>query len=422
MLNVVKSRLISGKKLLLVLILYYSFLFANCFAQTYEWVDISANLPGDTLIVSLSDVSFINDNEGWFSTFHPFPGIGRILHTTDGGATFDVQTTQLYTNAIYMLNANEGYSGGWSGFVYRTTDGGLNWAFHGTIGATLSDISFPPSGGTAYACGDNGAISSITSSAVTPMNSGVPDDLSSISFPVNSTEGWVCGGSIIRHYTGGAWVGDQFKPSGGYNAIYMVDTLNGWAVGDNGIIIHTTDGHIWTAQTNPSSNSLFDVFFLNTQEGWAVGVNGTILHTTNGGTNWLVEGAGLTGNFLTGVHFTSSTNGYVSGNDKTLLKYTQSIGITPIPGTLPEDYALMQNYPNPFNPTTTIKFTISNIRLTILKVYNVLGNEVAVLVNEKLSAGSYEVEFNAGNIPSGVYFYQLQAGDYAETRKMVLIR
>ena len=72
-----------------------------------------------------------------------------------------------------MLDENEGYAGGASGFIYRTTDGGTNWNFHGTIGATLTDISFPPSGETGYACGLNGAISSITSTAVTPMNSGV---------------------------------------------------------------------------------------------------------------------------------------------------------------------------------------------------------------------------------------------------------
>ncbi len=95
----------------------------------------------------------------------------------------------------------------------------------------------------------------------------------------------------------------------------MVDTLNGWAVGDSGVIINTTDGQNWTTQTNPDSNSLFDVFFLNANEGWAVGVLGIILHTTDGGTTWLVEAAGMTTNFLRGVHFTSPTNGYVSGNN-----------------------------------------------------------------------------------------------------------
>ena len=89
---------------------------------------------------------------------------------------------------------------------------------------------------------------------------------------------------------------------------------------------------------------------------------------------------------------------------------------------LPGDFKLYQNYPNPFNPTTTIRFTISDLRFTILKVYDLLGKEVAILVNRELSAGKYDVEFNGGNQPSGVLFYQLIAGNYTETKKMILLR
>ena len=401
---------------IILVIFIFSLISIKTNAQQYGWYVIDpVSIPGTP---DFSDVFFTDDNTGWITS----GSINNIFKTVDGGETFEVQTTQLTTSAIHMLNENEGYSGGASGFVYRTTNGGTNWNFHGTIGATLTDISFPPSGGTGYACGFNGAISSITSTIVTPMNSGVNGNLSSIIFPINSSEGWVCGGSIIRHFIAGAWTGDQDYPSGGYNAIYMVDALYGWAVGDNGIIIHTTDGQNWFAQTNPDNNSLFDVFFLNENEGWAVGAQGIVIHTTNGGTTWAVVGAGLTSNFLTGVHFTSSTNGYVSGNNKTLLKYTQSIGITPIPGTLPEDYALMQNYPNPFNPTTNIRLEVKKSERIVLKVYDLLGKEIATLVNQKLNPGSYELTFDAGNIPSGVYFYRLEAGDYMETRKMLLIK
>jgi len=88
-----------------------------------------------------------------------------------------------------------------------------------------------------------------------------------------------------------------------------------------------------------------------------------------------------------------------------------------------------QNYPNPFNPSTTIKYSIPSIisneerNLNVaLKVYDVLGNEVVTLVNENQSAGSYEVDFNASLLTSGVYFYKLQAGSFVETKKMVLLR
>lgn len=263
-----------------------------------------------------SDVFFINDNGGWVTS----SCVAEIYHTTDGGETFEVQTTEYHCNAIHMLNANEGYAGGASGRVYRTIDGGENWIAIGSMGTTLADISFPSTGNTGYCCGINGNIWSIDSNGVTKMTSGVPDSLDAISFPINSDEGWVCGGSIIRHYTNGAWVGDQFRPSGGYNAIYFVDSQNGWAVGDNGIIIHTEDGQNWVTQQTNSAYILTDVFFMNTQEGWAVGTGGGIFHTTNGGTNWNIEG-GLTTAFLRGVHFTSPTNGYICGNEGTLLKY-----------------------------------------------------------------------------------------------------
>ena len=90
--------------------------------------------------------------------------------------------------------------------------------------------------------------------------------------------------------------------------------------------------------------------------------------------------------------------------------------------TLPVQFKLRQNYPNPFNPTTKIKYTIPNTGIFTLKVYDVLGKEIATLVNEEKLAGNYEVEFNAANLTSGIYFYQLKAGSFVETKKMVLIK
>ena len=86
----------------------------------------------------------------------------------------------------------------------------------------------------------------------------------------------------------------------------------------------------------------------------------------------------------------------------------------------------MQNYPNPFNPSTSIQYTIGDRQFVTLKVYDLLGREVATLVNEEKSAGSYRVEFKSmvGNhqLANGVYFYRLQAGNFVETRKMTLIK
>jgi hypothetical protein len=87
-----------------------------------------------------------------------------------------------------------------------------------------------------------------------------------------------------------------------------------------------------------------------------------------------------------------------------------------------EDFRLEQNFPNPFNPTTTIKYQISDVGFVTLKVYDVLGNEVALLVNEKKEVGSYEANFDASNLSSGVYIYQLNVNDFINTKKMVLMK
>jgi hypothetical protein len=95
--------------------------------------------------------------------------------------------------------------------------------------------------------------------------------------------------------------------------------------------------------------------------------------------------------------------------------------------TAPVEFALEQNYPNPFNPSTTINYSIPEAGNVELKVYDILGNEVATLVNEEKQPGTYEVEFNSHsgevrNLTSGVYIYSLRAGSFAQTKKMMLLK
>ncbi len=92
-------------------------------------------------------------------------------------------------------------------------------------------------------------------------------------------------------------------------------------------------------------------------------------------------------------------------------------------------FDMLQNYPNPFNPSTKIKYSIPSVISNeerslnvLLRVYDILGNEVATLVNEEKPAGNYEIEFNASKLSSGVYFYQIKAGDFIKTKKMILLR
>lgn len=103
---------------------------------------------------------------------------------------------------------------------------------------------------------------------------------------------------------------------------------------------------------------------------------------------------------------------------------TPSILSTGVENTssLPTNFSLEQNYPNPFNPSTTINFNVakaSNVKLT---VYNVLGQKVATLVDERMNAGTYNVKFDARKLASGIYFYRLEAGAFTSNKKMMLIK
>jgi len=97
------------------------------------------------------------------------------------------------------------------------------------------------------------------------------------------------------------------------------------------------------------------------------------------------------------------------------------VGISDLPNT-PITFTLNNAYPNPFNPSTKITYSIPELSFVTLKVYDVLGNEVANLVNEEKPAGSYEINFNASNLSSGIYFYRLQANDFTQIKKMILLK
>lgn len=88
----------------------------------------------------------------------------------------------------------------------------------------------------------------------------------------------------------------------------------------------------------------------------------------------------------------------------------------------PTAYKLFDNYPNPFNPSTTLKYTLPEASFTSIKIYDALGMGVSSLVNETKSAGTYEVEFNAAGLSSGIYYYTIQAGSFIETKKMILMK
>ena len=106
----------------------------------------------------------------------------------------------------------------------------------------------------------------------------------------------------------------------------------------------------------------------------------------------------------------------------TLRMYDIILNVELLSNIPPADYRLMQNFPNPFNPETAIRFDIPERTFITIKLYDVLGNEIETLVNEEKQSGSYEVTWNAVNLPSGVYFYQLKTGKFIQTKKMILMK
>ena len=121
-----------------------------------------------------------------------------------------------------------------------------------------------------------------------------------------------------------------------------------------------------------------------------------------------------------GVVYLSWTSPVIRGAFFDRSDFTSAVGNDP--NVTPQDFRLLQNYPNPFNPATIIKFNIPEVSNVSLKIYDVLGNEVSNIVDGQLEAGQYEYNFNAQNLSSGVYFYRLEAGNFVQTRKMILMK
>ncbi|MCX6159771.1 MAG: SBBP repeat-containing protein [Ignavibacteriae bacterium] len=153
----------------------------------------------------------------------------------------------------------------------------------------------------------------------------------------------------------------------------------------------------------------------------------TIKYDYFGTQKWLMR---FTGNLSEGcggysLALNSSGNVYVAGFQNmtcAAIKYSQQVGIENISSEIPGSYSLSQNYPNPFNPVTNIRFSVAKPGDVKISVYDMTGREAAVLVNENLNAGTYSVDWNAGGYTSGVYFYRMQAGNYSETKRMILIK
>jgi Secretion system C-terminal sorting domain len=140
-----------------------------------------------------------------------------------------------------------------------------------------------------------------------------------------------------------------------------------------------------------------------------------ISKTISANSNWQLDNLGV-------IIFVQNTQSkeifqseYIAYNDLSITDIREI-------SSIPEKFNLSQNYPNPFNPSTLISFQLSENNFTELKVYDILGNETATLISKKLSSGAYEVDFNATEFSSGIYFYVLKSGQKIKTKKMILLK
>ena len=394
---------------------------------------------------ALFTVFFVNTNTGYVGG-----GDGSILKTIDGGAIwFPLNTgTNQIIEEIYFMNDNTGFAAGRIGTLLKTTNSGITWNFKNTGSNNwLYSIKFVNSntgycvGGTIYSPYDHIVLKT-----------------------TNGGDNW-----FIKKSGIGFWL-ESFWLSGVNNII---------AVGSNGTIIKTDDGgNNWVTQTSGASSTLTKVFFTDFNTGYITGFNSTILKTTNGGMSPLIpilisppngsDSTSLTPtllwNNISGVNnykvqvstisnfsvitdsATVSSNQYTISAGKLLNAITYfwrvnatdssgtgpwsevwsfstiPVGIKKISTSIPEEYNLFQNYPNPFNPSTHIKFDIPSSSYVKIIIYDNIGKEVTKLVDRKLSAGSYEVNWDGSSYPSGVYFYKLISDEFVDTKKMLLLK
>ena len=204
----------------------------------------------------------------------------------------------------------------------------------------------------------------------------------------------------------------------------MVSATEGWAVGDNGIVIKTVDGGAtWVTQTWPDLvTELNDVYFSTSEFGWIAGNDGDCHYTDDGGTTWYDISASFLGtDDINAIYLQGALGILWAGADYMWLLSDDNPAVTDADSPqLP--YTLHQNYPNPFNPATTIRFSIGKQGYVSLNIYDVTGRMVAKVLNKEMDEGEHTVRFQADGLSSGVYFYRLKTDEETLTKKMILLR
>jgi len=287
-------------------------------------------------------------------------------------------------NCIYFYDNNYGIAVGKDSKIIKTINGGTNWSF-GTLSANTELMTV---------------------------------------YLVNSLEGFAS--SLLNTYrtTDGGINWEQYFALGGFD-MQFTDSITGYNAGGNGRVSKTTNrGLSWIVQNINVSGVVNSIYFINSNNGFAVTESGNISKTTNGGNTWVGQNS-ISVNSMNNVYFTGSNNGFIAGNFGTILKTTNGglVFISTHNNTIPENFSLSQNYPNPFNSSTVIKYELKNPAEVSLKLYNIEGKELMLLVNQIQTTGSYNLLFDSRDLTSGVYFYSFYLdNNFKETKKLTIIK
>jgi photosystem II stability/assembly factor-like uncharacterized protein len=331
----------------------------------------------------LKSIFFVSDSTGWIT------GTERILKTTNGGTTWTNKDLSYNFNKLYFFDEQYGWAVSQDGKILRTTNGGQNWNVNFSYTSPFFTIYF-----------------------------------------LNQLIGFAgtSGGKVFKTTNGGnSWTEYQIFGYGDTRDITFLSEKHGWFVGGSSqypFVLKTTDqGITWEDYTGPVSWTVTSVKFFDENTGYIYG-NGAVWKTTNAGNEWYRVIFNIYP--IADIHFVEPDVAWALGIWQTIIK-SENVNTISSFDEITENsqsvnYFLSQNYPNPFNPVTNIKFSIPWGGYVSLKVYDILGSEIAILIDEDISEGTHEVNFNAAGLPSGIYFYRLQARDIIETKKMLFLK
>ncbi len=380
----------------------------------------------------LHSVCFTDENNGFAAGDK-----GTLLVTRNGGSVWQRLTLPVTENflKIYFSDALNGWIAGTKGVLLHSPDEGSTWQAISTGSEqTLRTICFQTAQ-TGWLGGGDGAEALLlkTEDGGNSWQQETLNNLTQINeiyFKNNMDDGWIVGSGTSYNSAHTIDGGRTWQPFsvGGNHTLYSIrfqDSMHGFITAANGLLYETTDGgNSWVLIPLPSDDDLKTLALPSSHTLLLLGKG--VHASVNHGQTWNTS-LSASAYSLNDFFFADSVTGWLVGEDGLILKTTSAglpVGMERIRNSKPAHvFELFQNYPNPFNPVTTISYRLPTASRVQLVIFNVLGQKVATLVNQKQAAGVYRITFNAASLASGIYFCRLQMdGHSAQTRKMVLLR